>query len=113
MIIRLLRIYLAIAFVPIISLIVFVLVVNILQNKRPDWLPLVLRNWLFLPEYLRSLKPYDNILVKCVLCCKNLRLQSNTSDNEIKTKQAKFEREMNNQIELAAYENKSFVEVQI
>jgi sodium-dependent phosphate cotransporter len=48
-----------IGFVPVLVLFIFVIVINVVQNKRIKWLPSGLRNWSFLPEYLRSLEPYD------------------------------------------------------
>lgn len=67
-------------------LLAFVLVVNVLQRKRPKILPAVLRNWEFLPECLHSLDPVDralckvrDIFVKVFPCCK----ASATSKTEI------------------------------
>ena len=37
----------------------FVTVVNVLQHRRPTWLPPKLRSWAWLPEPMRSLRPYD------------------------------------------------------
>lgn len=53
--------------------IVFILVVNLLQRKKPKFLPKILRTWAFLPRPLRSLEPYDNLIIKCCRyfkCCK-------------------------------------------
>ena len=55
---------------------------NVLQNKKPNWLPKVLRTWDFLPEPLRSLEPYDKIMMKYVLCCKKFKAGSKVSDVE-------------------------------
>jgi sodium-dependent phosphate cotransporter len=54
--------------VPIVLLLIFVIIVNILQTKRPKCLPRVLKNWDFLPKPCRSLEPYDRVLT---ICCKN------------------------------------------
>ncbi|ESO89815.1 hypothetical protein LOTGIDRAFT_192771, partial [Lottia gigantea] len=48
---------------PLLLLIIFVIIVNILQAKKPSILPSKLQNWQFLPEPLRSLEPYDRIVV--------------------------------------------------
>ncbi|KAH3857302.1 sodium-dependent phosphate transport protein 2B-like isoform X1 [Dreissena polymorpha] len=59
---------------PILLLAIAVVVINILQNKAPMALPMVLRNWYFLPEPLRSLKPMDRLIqkiVSCLPCCAN------------------------------------------
>lgn len=45
--------------IPTILVIVFIVVVNVLQSKRPHWLPELLRDWTFLPLWMRSLKPLD------------------------------------------------------
>jgi len=51
--------------IPVILLVLFIIVVNVLQSKRPLWLPVVLRSWDFLPLPLRSLKPYDDVITMC------------------------------------------------
>jgi len=68
--------------IPLIILAIFVIVVNVLQSKRPHWLPPLLRSWAFLPLPLRSLRPYDDVIGLCFRsrivrklfrcqCCKN------------------------------------------
>ncbi|KAH3857306.1 hypothetical protein DPMN_099912 [Dreissena polymorpha] len=57
---------------PILLLVIVVVVINILQSKAPMALPMILRNWYFLPEPLRSLKPMDRFMqniVACLPCC--------------------------------------------
>lgn len=39
-----------------------VIIVNVLQVKKPQWLPWKLRSWDFLPKCLHSLAPYDYVL---------------------------------------------------
>merc|ERR1711988_764649 len=53
------------------ALAVFLLIVavNIVQRKRPHWLPAALRSWDFLPECLRSLAPLDRV-VQRMACCR-------------------------------------------
>ena len=67
------KILLAVA-LPIILLLVFIIVVNILQRKRPQSLPQVLRDWKWLPKCTRSLDPYDRVFTKMgevkKLCCR-------------------------------------------
>jgi sodium-dependent phosphate cotransporter len=50
---------------------VFVTIVNVLQTKKPTMLPEVLRTWAFLPEFMRSLKPFDRVVCGPLdkLCC--------------------------------------------
>lgn len=59
--------------IPIFALLVVVLIINIIQNKKPSMLPIVLRTWKWLPKGMRSLKPYDKIFVKIMekykSCC--------------------------------------------
>ncbi|XP_071953069.1 sodium-dependent phosphate transport protein 2B-like [Antedon mediterranea] len=60
---------------PILILFLLIVLVNILQNKRPGWLPVILRDWEFLPQWLHSLKPLDRIITKlleivCICCYK-------------------------------------------
>ncbi|CAD5112554.1 DgyrCDS1766 [Dimorphilus gyrociliatus] len=49
---------------PIFLFVIFVIVVNILQDKQSKILPKILQNWNFLPKPLRSLEPYDRVLMK-------------------------------------------------
>jgi sodium-dependent phosphate cotransporter len=40
----------------------FILIVNVLQARRPNWLPAKLRTWEWLPVWLRSLEPTDRVI---------------------------------------------------
>ena len=53
----------------ILLLALFITVINVLQNRKPSFLPKVLRTWNFLPVWLRSLQPYDKFMTKYLLCC--------------------------------------------
>lgn len=59
--------------IPLLTILVIVIFVNILQVKAPKCLPRKLRNWEFLPLWLHSLEPYDRMIGKfmCMQCCKN------------------------------------------
>ncbi|XP_072032573.1 sodium-dependent phosphate transport protein 2A-like [Amphiura filiformis] len=64
--------------IPLVILMMFVAIVNILQRKRPSALPEKLKNWEFLPEPFRSLDPLDRLISKvrdkigsCCPCRKN------------------------------------------
>ncbi len=48
-----------IGFIPPFALLVLVVIINIVQDKKPKWLPVQLRDWDFLPLFMRSLEPYD------------------------------------------------------
>uniref|UniRef100_A0A674PNL0 Sodium-dependent phosphate transport protein 2B n=1 Tax=Takifugu rubripes TaxID=31033 RepID=A0A674PNL0_TAKRU len=64
--------------VPIVVLIIFVIVVNVMQSRCPRFLPKVLRSWDFLPRPLHSLAPWDAVVTsmlgfcgnRCCCCCK-------------------------------------------
>lgn len=44
-----------------------------IQEKKPHWLPKILRNWEFLPRPLHSLEPYDKFLRRYLCCCKKFQ----------------------------------------
>ncbi|XP_072032560.1 sodium-dependent phosphate transport protein 2A-like [Amphiura filiformis] len=50
--------------IPVILLATFVVIVNVLQCKKPHVLPKKLQSWAFLPEPLRSLDPLDRALTR-------------------------------------------------
>lgn len=61
--------------VPIVFLLLLVLIINVLQRKAPRFLPGLLQDWNWAPKWLRSLKPYDQVIKKIVhfvniyICC--------------------------------------------
>ena len=60
---------------------VFVTTVNVLQARRPQWLPAKLRSWEWLPEPMRSLRPYDvhvfgPLSRVCSCCLKSSKMKS-------------------------------------
>lgn len=93
-----LRITLAIVLSLIALLVIFLIVVNLLQNKKPFWLPIILRNWNFLPIALRSLEPYDRIIMKYILCCKQFKSGSKISPDESEIKEANLPNEQNKSV---------------
>lgn len=60
--------------IPIVGVLLFAIVVNILQKHKPEWLPSCLQSWDFLPLWAHSLEPWDRIVVRmaarCCCCCK-------------------------------------------
>lgn len=57
--------------VPLVTILLFVILINIIQRKRPDVLPEFLRSWKWLPLFLRSLQPYDRVFsMLCLNWCK-------------------------------------------
>jgi len=55
---------------PLLLLAIVVGLINLVQNTRPHWLPSKLRNWHFLPLWMRSLQPIDNQFQKMACCAK-------------------------------------------
>jgi len=53
----------------------FVIIINMLQARKPDLLPAKLRTWEFLPLFMRSLEPMDRLICaplgKACPCCKS------------------------------------------
>ena len=54
-----------IVFVPIAALLLLVAIVNVLQSRKPKLLPGKLQSWEFLPEPVRSLEPFDRLIMSC------------------------------------------------
>jgi sodium-dependent phosphate cotransporter len=50
--------------VPILVLLLFILITNVLQSKRPSVLPDVLKDWEWAPKWTRSLEPHDKVMKK-------------------------------------------------
>lgn len=59
--------------VPVIMVVIFVATVNMLQARRPGCLPLRLQNWDFLPAWMTSLQPLDDLITKVTLLCRQER----------------------------------------
>lgn len=62
-------------------IVIFAVIMNIIQNKKPSWLPIRYQDWNWLPfEWMHSLDPIDKLLLKsaetcsCLSCC--LRAES-------------------------------------
>ncbi|CAL8265939.1 unnamed protein product [Merluccius merluccius] len=55
--------------IPVAVAAVSVVTVNALQAWMPNYLPVMLRNWDFLPCWMTSLQPLDNIITKATLRC--------------------------------------------
>lgn len=77
---------LAAVMIPFVLLLLVVLTINIIQNKKPNVLPKKFQNWRFVPVWFRSLKPYDNLLRSICPSCKLLtksRRDNASVDNHI------------------------------
>lgn len=59
---------------PLIIMLIIIVMINILQKRKPGCLPAVLRSWDFLPHWAHSLDPWDKVVdvitAKCCCCCK-------------------------------------------
>ncbi|CAF96426.1 unnamed protein product, partial [Tetraodon nigroviridis] len=55
--------------VPIVVLIIFVIIVNVMQPRWPRYLPKILRSWDFLPRSLHSLAPWDAVVTSTLGFC--------------------------------------------
>lgn len=60
-------------FGPILIIFIIVISINVLQRKRPSILPMVLKDWSFLPEWMHSFDPLDRCITKMCCCCKSLQ----------------------------------------
>ncbi|XP_032888221.1 sodium-dependent phosphate transport protein 2B-like [Amblyraja radiata] len=57
--------------VPILVLVIFIIVTNVMQTKCPRYLPKVLQTWNFLPIWFHSLRPWDGVVQHATICCSN------------------------------------------
>lgn len=48
-----------VGFFPLVLLFLIIIVINVVQKKRPKYLPKFLKNWHFLPYWMRSFEPLD------------------------------------------------------
>ncbi|XP_013412414.1 sodium-dependent phosphate transport protein 2B [Lingula anatina] len=67
---------------PIVLILIVVLIINVLRKRKPEWLPGRLRTWQWLPLPLRSLAPYDRLIVRACCCCKCCDRCKNKDDVE-------------------------------
>ncbi|XP_076031370.1 sodium-dependent phosphate transport protein 2B-like [Oratosquilla oratoria] len=68
--------------VPLLLLFLIVILINIMQRKKPELLPFKLRTWTWLPKPLRSLEPYDRIFT-ALPCCRTCK-ESQQATEELK-----------------------------
>ncbi|XP_067418643.1 sodium-dependent phosphate transport protein 2B [Emydura macquarii macquarii] len=99
---------------PILVVLIVVIVINVLQSKRPDILPTKLQNWDFLPKWMHSLRPWDHVITStltfcgryCCCCCKSCKCcKGNMGDEVVEDKQQKAMEVYDNTVELADEEN--------
>lgn len=76
--------------VPIIAIVIFAVIVNMMQKRCPHFLPKFLRTWDFLPRPLHSLAPWDRVVTvglgfcgrHCCCCCKCCRCCNKENDEK-------------------------------
>uniref|UniRef100_A0A8C7ZU32 Solute carrier family 34 member 2a n=1 Tax=Oryzias sinensis TaxID=183150 RepID=A0A8C7ZU32_9TELE len=72
--------------VPLLVLLIAIVVINVLQRKKPNFLPSALRSWDFLPLWAHSLDPWDKVVTvaaaKCCCCCKCCQIVTEKQDDE-------------------------------
>ena len=63
---------------PLMAIGLVVILINVVQNYRVQWLPYFIRDWSFLPLWMRSLKPLDDFFQQLTCCskCINPQLES-------------------------------------
>jgi len=66
--------------VPIVVFIIFIIIVNVLQERKPEILPQQLKTWEKVPLPLRSLKPYDRVFSKVIEKAVRKKGQSETTE---------------------------------
>ncbi|CAN9510466.1 unnamed protein product [Ophioblennius macclurei] len=71
--------------VPLIVMLIVIIVINVLQKRKPGCLPAGLRSWDFLPLWAHSLAPWDKIVTKmtakCCCCCKCCQIATPDQDD--------------------------------
>ncbi|XP_034059364.1 solute carrier family 34 member 2a [Gymnodraco acuticeps] len=90
--------------VPLVAMLILIVVINVLQKRKPRCLPAALRSWDYLPLWAHSLEPWDKLvgafIAKCCCCCKCCQLA--VEGEEHKEKECV---ENNNKSHIAVYDN--------
>ena len=50
---------------PIVIISLVIIIINVLQAKKPQWLPEMLTKWEFLPYWMHSFEPMDKVKHQC------------------------------------------------
>lgn len=73
--------------VPLLVMLIIIVIINILQKRKPGCLPTVLQSWDFLPLWAHSLAPWDKVVgmmtAKCCCCCKCCQIASNDEEHGV------------------------------
>uniref|UniRef100_UPI0037E741FA solute carrier family 34 member 2a n=1 Tax=Semicossyphus pulcher TaxID=241346 RepID=UPI0037E741FA len=74
--------------VPLLVMLIIIVLINVLQKRKPGCLPAALRSWDFLPLWAHSLAPWDKVVgvitAKCCCCCKCCKLPADDQEHEEK-----------------------------
>jgi len=76
---------------PIAIILLAVIVINVIQNTHPKFLPKFLQTWNWLPLWMRSLEPIDRVISKVFKCCiseSDDELEEIKQDDDTKPKEA-------------------------
>ncbi|XP_041840253.1 solute carrier family 34 member 2a [Melanotaenia boesemani] len=89
--------------VPLVVMLIIILIINVLQKRKPGCLPAVLRSWDFLPLWAHSLAPWDKVVTgiaaKCCCCCKCCQVVSDNQEQEVQSM------EKGSKMQTAVYDN--------
>ena len=90
--------------IPVVLLLILIVIINVLQEKRPQVLPVTLKTWSWAPSWTKSLEPYDRVFKKGkeVFGLRLCRKSSNTFDLKQTTAQENSGFEQENAIEMKA-----------
>uniref|UniRef100_A0A3B5AA09 Sodium-dependent phosphate transport protein 2B-like n=1 Tax=Stegastes partitus TaxID=144197 RepID=A0A3B5AA09_9TELE len=90
--------------VPVVVLLIAIMVINTLQERKPSCLPAALRSWDFLPLWAHSLAPWDKVVgvitAKCCCCCKCCQVASDNQEHRVQESVEK-----NKKAHTAVYDN--------
>ncbi|XP_060127018.1 sodium-dependent phosphate transport protein 2A [Zootoca vivipara] len=68
---------------PFLCLLAFVAFVNVMQSRSPGQLPRWLQSWDFLPYWMHSLQPMDELITRATLCCGSRRSSSQEEQSDL------------------------------
>lgn len=109
--------------VPLVVMFIIIVVINVLQKRKPGCLPAVLQTWDFFPLWAHSLAPWDKVVgvitAKCCCCCKCCQVTVDSeahTDNESVENNTKSHTEVYDNPAMSAdkeVENEMKIELQI
>ncbi|XP_069386918.1 solute carrier family 34 member 2a [Paralichthys olivaceus] len=73
---------------PILVMLIIIIVINVVQKRKPGCLPAILQSWDFLPLWAHSLAPWDKVvgvfIAKCCCCCKCCQIAADDPEHKDK-----------------------------